>query len=263
MTGRRVVMAGPAAAFGLAAIGLGCLHLLLVGAPPTYPAINAVAAVLALLAGAGLRSRSEFWALAGGAAVLATALLGTPVEGIARWVALGPLRLQPSLILVPPLVIAFARRPGWAHGLALAMALVALGLQPDRGTAGAAALALVLIVPGRSSHAVRGMAVLAVAVFGWTLLRPDSLGGVRFVEDVFVAARGRPAAVVVLALGVIAMLAPGAIRWMERPRDCAGVAMIAIWAGLLIAAAAGAYPTPVLGYGASGVIGFVLSMLVL
>ena len=47
--------------------------------------------------------------LGAGVALLATALFGMPVEGATRWVRFGPLSVQVSLLLLPAMIVAFAR----------------------------------------------------------------------------------------------------------------------------------------------------------
>ena len=60
----------------------------------------------------------------------------------------------------------------------------------------------------------------------------------------------------VLAIGAISlMLMPGLVRW----RHPAGIAFVASWSSAILLSLVGAYPVPVLGLGASGVLGFVLS----
>ncbi len=254
------------AAWALAAIGLGCLHLIAAGAPTLYPLVNAVAGIVGLAAGyAASRGRWQaVMTVAAGLAVLATALFGLRVDGIARWVAVGPVRLQPGLILAPALVVGFARRHGVVQGVAVALALAGLALSPDRGTAGAVAAGLVAIAIVRPGRAATVLALLAVAAFCLTLTRPDPLAPVAFVEQLFAAARGRRATTALLVAGVAAMLAPGLWAAIGRGgRDPAAIAFVAVWAALLIAATIGAYPTPVLGYGASGVLGYALALVAL
>ena len=56
------------------------------------------------------------------AALLATALFGATAEGATRWVAVGGLSLQPSLILLPPLLLAHVARPDRWTSTAVAIA---------------------------------------------------------------------------------------------------------------------------------------------
>ena len=89
---------------GTAAVLCGLLFLTLTGAPPRLLLINLVAlgAGIALLAIARLLpvpAARPVLLLSAAAALLATALFGTAAEGATRWVVIGGLSLQPSLIL--------------------------------------------------------------------------------------------------------------------------------------------------------------------
>ncbi|MFS0773565.1 hypothetical protein [Sphingomonas sp. 1P08PE] len=253
------------AGWTMAAVGIGCVHLIAADAPATYPMVNAVAAVAGLTAGrwlAGRRGQGAAMILAG-LAVLATALVGIRVDGIARWVAVGPVRLQPGLILVPPLVVAFSRRGGMAAALGVAMAVAGLALAPDRGTAGALAAALVVIAAMRRDAVAIALALLASAGFARTLRLADPLAPAPFVEGVLAAAAGHGMRTALLIVGAAAMVAPGLWRLAAGGATRPAAAFVAIWAGLLAAALLGSYPTPVLGYGASGVLGYVLALVAL
>ncbi len=98
------------------ATSLGIAVMVAGGAPASYAIINAAALVIgmALLAivlshrGNNPRLDGAF-VLAAAAGLLATAMLGITIDGAARWVRIGAVSLQPSLILLPLMIVAFAR----------------------------------------------------------------------------------------------------------------------------------------------------------
>ena len=138
---------GVACAIG--AVTLGLVHMAVAGAPMRYLAINAIALMIglilmallgrAMLAGRQLTS-AAIVAMAG--ALLATALLGNSAEGAARWVRLGGFSIQPSLVLMPVMLGAFARCRSALSTLGMIAAAIALAMQPDRAMAGALAAGL-------------------------------------------------------------------------------------------------------------------------
>lgn len=100
----------------IGAVVLGVAYLAIAGAPMRYLGINAGALVIGLTMLALLgRTVAAGQRWTGGAiivmagALLATALLGSEAEGAARWVSLGGLAIQPSLILLPVMLVAFCR----------------------------------------------------------------------------------------------------------------------------------------------------------
>ncbi|HEU0079117.1 MAG TPA: FtsW/RodA/SpoVE family cell cycle protein, partial [Longimicrobiaceae bacterium] len=85
-------------------------------------------------------------------AALAATLLAPGVEGVHRWLPLGPARLHPAAVFLPLLLVALqglSQARGWwiSIGVAVGVALVLL-LQPDAAQATAfAAGCLVLLLP--------------------------------------------------------------------------------------------------------------------
>jgi len=78
-------------------------------------------------------------------------LLADGIEGVRRWYELGPVRLHPSALVCPALLVAAARRlrerPGSVHALLLSVQLVH-ALQPDAGQATAFGLGALAVVAG-------------------------------------------------------------------------------------------------------------------
>jgi cell division protein FtsW (lipid II flippase) len=239
------------------------------GAPSRYLLVNLAALVLGAtawlalgravrpnLAGAGPAT------LALSVALLLTALFGAAAEGASRWVNVGPLSLQVSLIVLPVMLILYARRPDSVGTAGIALAALALALQPDRAMAGvltAALLALLLARPGRLPLLAAAAAILA---FGRTWLVPDSLPGTAYVDRVlYTAFDVHPAAGAAVAIGAAALVLPAALGlWKGAGDRAALLAFGGCWAAVVAAAALGNYPTPLVGYGGSAVLGYLLSV---
>lgn len=244
------------------ATGLGIAHLLSAGAPPVYAAVNAGAfllgaALVVILGAVRLPVGPVLLVLA--AALLATSLLGVTAGGATRWIALGPLTLQPSLILLPVIVTAFARTPAPLAAAATAIAALAVALQPDRAMAGAlaAGLAIIAILSPRRETILPLMASLLAFIAA--LVQPDTLPAMPFVERVFYTSFAvHPLAGLAALASAIVLLLPALLG-----RSAPGFAFGAVWLAILLAAALGNYPTPFAGYGASAIIGYLLSLIAL
>jgi hypothetical protein len=262
-------LVGVACAIGAVALGLG--HMAAAGAPGRYLVINAAAlgvglTLLGLFGGALFAERSwtsaAIAAMAG--ALLATALSGDSVEGATRWVRLGGLSLQPSLILLPVMLVAFARS---RNELATAgiVAAAALAIQPDRAMAGMLAAGLAVLAVLRPDRLVLAALGASLAGFAVTLARPDRLPAAAHVEGVLYSSfEVHLLAGLAVILGLALLLVPAVIGWF---RDPAGrdqyAAFGAVWLAAILAAALGNYPTPLVGYGASAIIGYALSLVAL
>ncbi len=244
------------------ATGLGIAVMAAGGARASYAIINAAALVIGMaLLAIVLRQRGDntrfdgTFILAAAAGLLATAMLGITIDGAVRWVRIGAVSLQPGLILLPLMIITFARTPNGVATLGMVAAALALALQPDRALAGTLVAGLAVVAmqqPGR-----RTVSALAAAIGGFciTLLRPDVLPATAFVEHVVVDA---------FALSAIAggaLVAGAALLILPAfARSEAALVFAATWIAILVAALLGNYPTPLLGYGGSGIIGYLLSL---
>ncbi len=245
-----------------AATDAGLAFMAFAGAPHAYLALNsaALAIGLALLA-IVVRSRGDAehgsgaLVIVAASALLATAQFGVRIDGAARWVRFGVVTLQPALILLPLMILAYARRRDRLGSIGMALAALALALQPDRAMAGALLAGTAAVALPAREPAPR--IVLAVAALGFavTLLRADTLPPTPFVEQVLASA---------LALSAPAgagMVAAAALLLLPAlARDHTAPVFVAVWLAILVAATLGNHPTPLLGYGGSGILGYLLCL---
>ena len=230
------------------------------GAPDIYPLANLAAlgfaAVLILLRPITFRTRWLGVVSAVCVAAMALTLVLSPeVNGVRRWLAIGPFALNAGLLFVPLLAALLGRDPRATLIAVFALLAIAL-LQPDAATAFAVSgmATGIYLVSGRWSDGVA-----ALAAFGTGLLA--SVRGVLppqpFVERMVVDAAlvSLPAGLVLLIASVAAFCLM-AFATPAAPRVRAGVA--GSFAGYSIAAFVADYPTPLLGYGVAAIVGYAL-----
>lgn len=249
------------------AVGAGCALLFILGAPPRMPIVNGAALFIGLLGVAAIGTIGRFGASAtwgdialilASALVPLTALVGPQSDGVARWLLIGGLTIQPTMIVVPLIALGVALRPSTPRTAAAIIAALGLAMQPDPGAAAMllAGLATPLLdkdLRGPSDSAGAVTAAIALAVAEW---RTVDLPPVPFVEHVIPDA---------FAAGVLpAMLAMAAalltlVPVVARPLRAPHLAHLGLWIAALATALIGPFPTPVVGFGGSGVLGFVMS----
>jgi hypothetical protein len=259
-----------AALCAIGATGLGLAHMIAAGAPLSYLAINAAALAIGLLAVGVLIEAKRLWPISGGAVgvalaclILLTSLFGLSANGATRWISAGGILLQPGLVLVPAVALGFARARDSASLLAILIAAPALALQPDRALAGALALAMAALALARPERRVLVALGAALAAFAATLARADASPAMPFVDRIFTSSFAvHPLAGLAVLAGAALMLVPaiaGCIRDPElRP---VYAAFGAVWLAVILAAALGNYPTPLVGYGGSAILGYLISLL--
>ncbi|HEY7770648.1 hypothetical protein [Longimicrobium sp.] len=199
-------------------------------------------------------------------AALAATLLAPGVDGVHRWLPLGPVRLHAAAVLLPVLIVALdglsrARR-WWASALVGAAAMLALFLQPDAAQAtafGAAAVLLLAVkAEGRAPRLACLAAVAVLAVLTWT--RRDPLAPVPYVEEIVGLAASLGTVWAVAAMASLLLLP---LPFLIAGRGAARPMGIALGAYVAITAAApffGSFPVPVLGYGMSPILGYLAGL---
>lgn len=253
-------------------VALGLVYLAMAGAPARSLGVNASALVigLAVLALLGLIGSTQSRLIGASiltmaAILLATAMFGVSVEGAARWVQISGFSLQPSLILVPVMLVAFARCRSPLATAGLIVAAVAMAIQPDRAMAGMMVAGLAVLACQRTDRFVLCALAASLVCLVVTIARPDTLPAAQYVDqvlkssfDVHALAGGA------VTVGVALLLVPAVLGWRVDPAHRDTYATFgAVWLAAIIAAGLGNYPTPIVGYGASAIIGYMLSLLAL
>jgi len=251
------------------AVGLGFVHMAMAGAPGLYFVMNGAALLLGTalfmalsVTPGGGRSIQIALDLALAAALLLTSLWGVSAEGATRWLSVGGVLIQPGLLLVPLLVMRFANACSGYGTMAVMAAAAALALQPDRAMAGALAAGLcALAMTRRDRHVLIALAA-ALAGLAVTFVRPDASRAASFVDQIFYSSfEVHPLAGLALILGTLLLLAPAAVGLLRDPlhRTSYGV-FGAVWLAVVAAAMLGNHPTPLVGYGGSAILGYLLSL---
>jgi hypothetical protein len=236
------------------------------GAPRYYILINAGALAVGVTAASlirRLRVRDTSFegapTIAIGVLLLTTALFGVHIEGASRWLVVAGISLQPSPILLPVAIVHFASDRSWRSSIGLAIASIGVGLQPDRAMTGTLAAALGVLWLHRREATVAVPFVIALSAVAATLLSADAVAPVSFVEQVVQSAF---AFHIVTGLAILAglatMLVPAAVGARSRHREVF-VVFGATWLAVIAFAIVGNYPTPLVGYGSSAILGYCLS----
>ncbi|HEU0055061.1 MAG TPA: hypothetical protein VFQ39_17865 [Longimicrobium sp.] len=250
------------ALLSLAAVAVGCAVAAAHGVPAGLWARNLVAwglgAVAAWLIALRTSRLTAFLLLA--PIALAATLLAPGLEGVHRWIEVGPLRVNVAATLLPAVVVALAnvgdRRWAW---LAAAVVLGLLVLQPDASQAAALGAGMVVVLASlRISALVRagGAAAVALAVAA-ACVRPDPLAPVPEVEGIIGLAWAWSPVVAAVAVILLAATVLYPLRLARGSRPPIPVlALAACCAVQALAPAFGAFPVPLVGMGMSPILGF-------
>lgn len=255
-------------ACAIAAVGLGAVYMTLGGAPDRLIIVN----LAALLIGIGLclwlsqskRLKPEGTALIApllGASLLATALFGLQADNAFRWINIAGLIMQPSLLFVPLLIMLHARRGSTWTTAGLALAIAGTAAQPDRAMAGVLVGSLIILALMRRERCDLWLVLGAFVGFMVTVVRPDRGGVSPFVDQIlFSSFEVNPLIGAGLAMGALLLVVPAAVQAMRAGDRTTALTFGTTWSLVVIAAMLGNYPTPLVGYGGSAIIGYLLSV---
>jgi hypothetical protein len=251
------------------ATGLGLVYMNVANAPAAYMAMNSGALVLGfILAGAitlcaqSVRLSAGAISLALGVLLLFTSLFGITANGATRWIAMSGLVVQPSLLILPVMAICFARSRDMLSTVGVAIASLALAMQPDRGMSGALAASMAVLALLRPER--NAMIAAGAAIFGFvaSMLQADVQPAMPYVDQIFYSSfEVHTLAGLVVLAGAALMILPSIIGGLYDIERCEVYAVFGVvWLAVITAAALGNYPTPLVGYGGSAIIGYVVSL---
>lgn len=245
----------------------GIYYLWAFDAPPRLIAVNAGALALALawiMLGRLPANRRMRLAIAAAAALalfvplLVGAEVGPESGGVRRWFPAGPVSLHSGALLLP-LITVLAARERIIGASVLALSGAALALQSD-----AAVLAALGAAGAVLAWLHRSAAYAAVAAAGWALAAMTFGDGTLepqvFTENVLDHAAQRS----LLQAGALAFLLFVVPLWHlvvdPQIQRSEGLALAALLAGLGVMAILAPFPFPLIGYGASPILGFGLAL---
>lgn len=256
-------------ACGLASVALGLAYLKIADAPFHYIVVNLCATVFgvgcfiatSIVAKHPAQVSPTVW-LGSAALLIGTASFGQHVEGASRWLSVGSVTLQPSLILVPVMLVAYSQRRSLVAAASIILVAIALALQPDRAMAAVLASCAMLLAAKVRDRCASTVALCAMAGLGVTMHRADTLPAVPHVDRILLTAFDVNVATgCAVILGAGLLLLPAVLARGSNSRDTdAYAAFGAVWVTIIAAAAIGNYPTPVVGYGGSAIVGYFLSI---
>ena len=256
----------------LVAIAAGCVAMAESGLSPA----SWLRTVVAWIVGGGLawllarygepRSASVGAILLTTAALIAT-LFAPAVEGVHRWLDIGPLHINAAALVMPAAIVALAIvRIASPMGVVTALLTAAILLaQPDASQLTAFGIGASILF-ARSAIGPRWKALALViaagiAIYGW--MRPDTLQPVAEVERIFalcVAVSPLLALIAGVALAAAALAPLARLSPAGDPARDAALALSAYFVAVSIVPFFGWFPVPLVGLGMSFPVGWWLGM---
>lgn len=211
-----------------------------------------------------------------GAVILSAGLLlatfaDAGLNGVHRWVVVGPIRIHAGAMGLPVLILALGEALARPAGKSMKWLAPLLGvavtglllLQPDAAEASAFAGAFLVLLFSRPMLWVERAAALgAVVCAAWSWMRPDPLSPVPYVEGIVGLAAESGAFWLAAALLSLALLPCPFFLGRKRDGEASpkALALGVYFAIKMIAPCFGPFPVPMLGFGLSPIVGYFVAL---
>jgi cell division protein FtsW (lipid II flippase) len=202
---------------------------------------------------------------------LGLTLLCPGLEGVHRWLNIGSVRLHVASIVLPAFLIGLgdvqSERGEWTARLLILVTAGLLAAQPDAAQATAFAIAAgihwLFRKPIRGAMGfIESFALLGLMIITW--MRPDPLESVPHVEGIIGLAAAINPACASVAVGFLSILPVpffvASHQWRESCHWRSALALGAYFATTLLAPTVGNFPVPLMGYGASPILGYFIGL---
>ncbi|MBW9147637.1 cell division protein [Clostridium sp. CM028] len=192
--------------------------------------------------------------------------ISSGIEGVHRWVSVGPIKFYVAVIVLPIIIINLWEllqiRDWWFSAAITIVISVLLALQPDASMLTAFAIPMIMLLWNKINNNIFRSCIVvllsALIIISWVFL--DGLQPVSYVENIvsLVASMG----IIWLSLGVISLviLPLPFIFFSPKKYKLLSLSIGMYFIIILISTLFGNFPVPLMGYGVSPIIGYFISI---
>lgn len=192
--------------------------------------------------------------------------ISSGIEGVHRWVSVGPIKFYVAVIVLPIIIIDLWKllqiREWWFSAAITIVISILLTLQPDASTLTAFAISMLMLLWNKINNNIFRFCIVvllsALIIISWVFL--DGLPPVLYVENIvrLVANMG----IIWLSLGVISLviLPLPFIFFSPKEYKLLSVSIGMYFIIILISTLFGNFPVPLMGYGVSPIIGYFIAI---
>lgn len=198
--------------------------------------------------------------------LLLLTFIGESMMGVHRWISIGPIRLNIAMIVMPIIILSLWKllknNSWWKVAIITIFISIVLFIQPDASQLSGFAIPMIFMLykngDKRIFSTIISLGLFILVILSWIHL--DSLSPVSYVEEILnlVGNVGQ----VWFLLGIVSLVilpTPFILFPPEKlklPSLCIGIYFIII----IISTFFGNFPVPLMGYGISPIIGYIISI---
>jgi cell division protein FtsW (lipid II flippase) len=192
--------------------------------------------------------------------------ISSGIEGVHRWVSVGPIKFYVAVIVLPIIIIELWKllqiREWWFSAAITIVISILLTLQPDASMVTAFSIPMIMLLWNKINNNVLRFCIVVLLstliIISWVFL--DGLPPVSYVENIvsLVANMG----IIWLSLGVISLVILPLPFMFFSPKKykLLSVSIGMYFIIILISTLFGNFPVPLMGYGVSPIIGYFISI---
>ncbi|WP_443662440.1 cell division protein [Clostridium sp.] len=192
--------------------------------------------------------------------------ISSGIEGVHRWVSVGPIKFYVSVIVLPIMIICLWKlsqtKDWWFSATITIVVSILLTIQPDASMLTAFAIPMIMLLWNKINNNIFRSCIIvllsALIIISWLFL--DGLPPVSYVENIvsLVANMG----IIWLSLGIISLviLPLPFIFFPPKKYKLLSVSIGIYFIIILISTIFGNFPVPLMGYGVSPIIGYFISI---
>lgn len=196
--------------------------------------------------------------------LLLASFLSNGLDGIHRWIQFGPLSIYVASIFLPLLLIFFLKLLENKHYLYVIglnfVVLVILLFQPDAGQVTAFACATIILLWHKMNNNLLNLCNLTITttivIMSWILL--DDLTAVPYVEHILFLVKDM--GVLWFIFGIMSLLLLLSPFFFYGKRIAISLTLGVYFLVMMLVTFFGNFPMPIMGYGISPIIGYIISI---
>ncbi|MBU3111949.1 cell division protein [Clostridium lacusfryxellense] len=192
--------------------------------------------------------------------------ISSGIEGVHRWVSVGPIKFYVAVIILPIIIIDIWKllqiRDWWVSATITIVISILLALQPDASMLSAFAIPMIMLLWNKINNNTFRFCIVVLLftliIISWMFL--DELPPVSYVENIVILVANM--GLIWLCLGVISLviLPLPFIFFPPKKYKLLSVSIGMYFIIILISTLLGNFPVPLMGYGVSPIIGYFISI---
>ncbi|SCY54466.1 cell division protein [Alkaliphilus peptidifermentans] len=192
--------------------------------------------------------------------------LDSGLDGVHRWVSIGPIKLNVASIMLPILIIELWRILkilNWWYSMIITIAIsILLALQPDASQTTGFIFPMIILLLSKANKSVIRYSIISlisvIPIISWIFI--DSLPPIDYVEEIVLMVKNLGAVWFLIGISSLALLPLPFIIFPSKNYRLVSICLGLYFIIILISTLFGNFPVPLMGYGISPIIGYFIAI---